>query len=936
MIFFRKLRAIFYKENRKKFSVLRTIIKAIFSLFTIVLLPILFFVIFISIEPREILDINDYIVKKIKQNEKVKKISYSSAKITIDKHFRIVYIVNNLDLALEDLRLKLPRASFKIDVLNIIKRKVFFNEININNLISYLDYEEKNDKEAMSYLEAKQYIYKILDKFYNNTIIFNNLSINNSNFYFKNIKTNDLDKLEIVGSTIKLERIGSELKLNLRITSKMNNEKSIFSTNNCFINNKKEVSCNSIFYNLYTSNLFKIIDKDILKYSEYIDGLFNLEVNTYFENYTDITDSNFKIDSKSGSFYIKELFKNKIYFKNLLINGKSKDEDTINITNIKAQLSDNKRDYMNFLMSLDFKNNDFLKLNIDLEGGEFSDLDTFWPLFFDDKEIRNWVVDSFKSGSINKAFVNIDLLYKNNSFDLNNIKAEVDFSNTLLNYSNDFPNLQNMVGKAIFSKDDLLINVSSAKTLNTDIRNSDIYINFNNPSVNIKINSNGDSGDLLSFIDKKYKNNNFINGIANSKIIIDIPIKNNLKLNDIYLKAESNIENINSSLFFRNSNIKLELFKKYNLNNFNIKLNMDKTYIKNKAINFLKNKNDKLNIDFNVIVKENNDVFIKNLNAYGDYINFNGNIYIDKNGLSLLELYNIKYDDNNFNIRFCDNKISLYGDKLNITYVKNNKKNNKIDYDIDFKVDNLIFNGEYSFNFVNFYYNKDKIFLSIDTNNLVTFIKEDDKYIIDGEIANLGDFLNKSNINKNIIDGYTTFNGFYYNNLFDLKVKVKDEFDIITTNVKDSNVFRKLLESEFVSDKTKDKLKNDNFLSFSEAVAELVFYNNNVLKLKNFALKSKGFFGVGIGGKGKIFVDTGEININGVVIPADKLNTLFGLNKIPIINSIIFGGKNGGLFTTGYDFYKKSYKDNYTFKLTPISASSVNSIKNAFLLLLLL
>ena len=141
MIFFRKLRAIFYKENRKKFSVLRTIIKAIFSLFTIVLLPILFFVIFISIEPREILDINDYIIKKIKQNEKVKKISYSSAKITIDKHFRIVYIVNNLDLALEDLRLKLPRASFKIDVLNIIKRKVFFNEININNLISYLDYE---------------------------------------------------------------------------------------------------------------------------------------------------------------------------------------------------------------------------------------------------------------------------------------------------------------------------------------------------------------------------------------------------------------------------------------------------------------------------------------------------------------------------------------------------------------------------------------------------------------------------------------------------------------------------------------------------------------------------------------------------------------------------------------------------------------------------
>ncbi len=936
MLFFRKLRAIFYKENRKKFSILRTIIKAIFSLFIIVLLPILFFIIFISIEPREIIDINDYIIKKIKQNEKVKKISFSSAKITIDKHFRIVYIINNLDFALEDLRLKLPQASFKIDILNIIKRRVFFNEININNLIGYLDYEEKNDKETMSYLEAKQYIYKILDKLYNNTIIFNNLSLNNSNFYFKNIKTNDLDKLEIVGSIIKLERLGSELKLNLRITSKMNNEKSIFSTNKCFINNKKEVSCNSIFYNLYTSNLFKIISKDILKYSEYVDGLFNLEVNTYFENYTDITDSNFKIDSKGGSFYIKEFFKNKIYFKNLLINGKSKDEDTINITNIKVQLSDNKKDYMDFLMSLDFKNNDFLKLSINLEDGYFSDLDTFWPLFFDDKEIRKWTVDSFKSGNINKAFVDIDLLYKNNSFNLNNLKAEVDFNNTLLDYSNNFPEIQNMTGKAIFSKDDLLINVNSAKTLDTDIKDSDIYINFNNPTVNIKINSNGDSGDLLSFIDKKYKNNNFINGIAESKIIIDIPIKTDLKLNDIYLKAESDIKNINSNLFSRNSNINLKLFKNYNLNNFNIKLNMDKTYIKNKTINFLKNKNDKLNIDFNVIIKENNDVFVKNLNAYGDYINFNGNIYIDKNGLSLLELYNIKYDDNSFNIRFYDNKISLYGNKLNITYLKNNKKNNKINYNVDFKVDSLILNGEYYFNFVNFIYDKDKMFLSIDNNNFINATKNEDKYIINGEIKDIGSFLNYSNINKNIISGYTIFSGDYYDNSLNLTIKIKDDFDIITTTAKDSNIFRKLLESEFVSDKTKDKLRNDNSLSFSEAVAEIVFYDNNILKLKSFALKSKGFFGVGIGGKGKIFIDTGEISINGAIIPADKLNTLFGLNKVPVINSIIFGGKNGGLFTTGYDFYKKSYKDNYTFKLTPISTSSVNSIKNAFLLLLLL
>ena len=363
MIFFRKLRAIFYKENRKKFSILRTIIKAIFSLFIIVLLPIIFFVIFIFVKPREILEFNNYIVEKITESKAIKKLSYESAKITIDKNFKLVYIVDNLDIDLNDLQLKFPKIFFKMNILDIIKKKVFFDNITITNLVSYLNYEEKDNKENISYDEIKQKISKIIDKLYNNTIIFNDLSINSSNFYFKNKKTNSIDKIEIVSSTLTLTK-DDNLLLDFSITSKMNNEENIFSTNQCKIDNKKVISCKSIFYNLYTSSLFKIINKDILKYSENIDGLFNLEVNTYFENYTTITDSNFKINSKNGSFYIKELFKNKIYFKNLIVEGKSKDEDSININNIKVQLSDNKKDYMDFLMDLYFKNNDFLKINI--------------------------------------------------------------------------------------------------------------------------------------------------------------------------------------------------------------------------------------------------------------------------------------------------------------------------------------------------------------------------------------------------------------------------------------------------------------------------------------------------------------------------------------------------------------------------------------------
>ena len=124
---------------------------------------------------------------------------------------------------------------------------------------------------------------------------------------------------------------------------------------------------------------------------------------------------------------------------------------------------------------------------------------------------------------------------------------------------------------------------------------------------------------------------------------------------------------------------------------------------------------------------------------------------------------------------------------------------------------------------------------------------------------------------------------------------------------------------------------------FNKLSASIIYNNvDKTIQTNNFMLESDNIFGVGISGKGKFFVDTGNAKFGGVVIPANKINKLFGINNIPIVNNILFGGKDGGLFTIGYTFDKLDYNSNYEFKLVPIGASNLNSTKNLLLLLLLL
>ena len=65
--------------------------------------------------------------------------------------------------------------------------------------------------------------------------------------------------------------------------------------------------------------------------------------------------------------------------------------------------------------------------------------------------------------------------------------------------------------------------------------------------------------------------------------------------------------------------------------------------------------------------------------------------------------------------------------------------------------------------------------------------------------------------------------------------------------------------------------------------------------------------GLDITGSGKININTGFTNIEGFIIPSGKINKLLIVDKIPIINDIVLGGKNSGLFSIKYSIFKHNF-----------------------------
>lgn len=948
------------------------VLKLLSAVIVAITTPLLFLVVLLMKEPQEIEVVNRYIDQKIIENNLIADYKYDKAKIGIDRKIRLNYNIYNLELAYDDGFVVFPEISFKFNIVDLLRKDFVISKINVSKLIVYLGYSPSDDKKSSNLMlndfnELQFKIYELIRYIHRENKIVNSLSIRNSSLYIFDKNSNSANKIDIVDSKIKLlGKLGEIVNVDTTIKLKVNDSSDIANTViNCSIKNNDDINCSFNINNFKVNSvdfvgLLNPKDNKLQESLNSIDGSFNFESDLTFSNYINFNGATFKIYSNAGSFFIKQLFGGEVTYKNLMIDGMIEGFEHLELKSVKADFVS--KEITDFELSLDYHKDKDMKIDIDINNAFVKDIRIFWPVFLDDNGIREWVIEHVKDGDISNAFAYMNFNFVDGAFTLNSIKSEVNFYNTNIDYYESFPSVTNIDAKAIFSVNDMNIYVEKAKLANTTLSNAKIYLDFQDKmsTLNITTSATGKAYELFYFVNNSNREKvedlvtTYVNGYAYTEANIKIPIAN-INLENVYIKVDSHVKNNNTFIFEDNSELKVNLLKANGSNTFNISADFKDAFINFPTIGFVKNKNEDLKILLDVIIQDNR-VLLANIRPLTkDKIDFIGGGNIELGVLNELNFDYITYGDTKFNVLYTDKQnenpdifvnvenfnfkkdlnkeelIKLLGNDDN----KNDKKHG-LSADIKFQITNLTLNDKY--NLTNTFISvslengelqrfelKDKSNSSSELFANITNIKEDNiKYKIDLECSNLGTFLSNSSITNSLVYGKFYFSGFVDDkSKFSGKFLLDDDFHIITKNAKDAEFFNYILNNENVSDKIKNDLKNQNMMSFKRLSGDVEFYDN-IFTLKDIMANSSDMFGIGISGSGFMNIESGMIKLEGFIAPIEKLNKLFGINKIPIINQILFGGEDKGLITIDYSIIKKDYDSSFEFSIT--KANGINNI----------
>ncbi|MDR0572249.1 MAG: hypothetical protein LBG48_05345 [Rickettsiales bacterium] len=940
------------------------LLKTASALLLSVLAPALIFLLFISIEPREIGEVNNYLYEMIKSKtgKDIKEIK--TAKLSFDNSFSLYYIFHDLILDGDNYHIYLKQLILRINPFAFFNGGNFIRQADlIEPKFAFdisLDVNKKNISPAL---------HTMMDSIYSdNFFLVNKIYVKNGELIIKNTSNKTYKKIFISKSNIKKTK-GRDKQSNVWfIVDARTNENNLNFESNCIINQKFEhINCDSHFDDLSSKDiafLMKNGNKYLSKYSDGITGKYDLKLSTKMSKKGGVESSSFSIMSEKGSINIKDLFGGVVNYQNLVIEGRTKSNDmNVDIHKISALIATKKdTKYSQLSGNVSLTKNYNINTTIKLNSNDMRNLDVLWPTFLDQLDIRKWVIEHVKSGQVSDIYTYLNFNFIDEKYKLDKVDASINLENVLLNYNDSFPPIAGINGRAVFTEKDMKIKVDTARSDKTIIKDGEIHIDFcENPVtyIDITASTSGNTYYLGYYIDydnrDKIRNiiTDYFNGFAQSKAKLRIPIVDGDGLDIFklsYIDIQSRLTGNNNFIFKDNSSSFLSLNKPINSDVFKLKLDLQNSKINFDFIDLVKEKNVKGEILADLEISKT-AVLMKNIKLLNNKnITLDGEGIIENGILKELNIKNIKYNNSFYDVAISSNDnnrfdITLGAKSFRINFDKNKHNlvelHGAVDLYLSGNVDNLYINN-YQFSDVGFsgIYTANSIdFIKLncrDDNIDINGKKKDDLFNVSVNIEDFGKLLYRMKITENLIGGnlYAKM-VFNKDSKIDAKIKMTDKFDIITKNVKKAEVYRSLLDSKEVSEKLKRKLLENNLMSFSEMEANLKL-KDSIVKIDRFLFKSTENSYIGFSGFGVYNLDTGGTEIDGLIIPFDNINTLFGMNKIPIVRSILFKNKDGGLLTIGYKFRKSSYKDNYTFRVIPSSVASPNFIKNAVLLFMFL
>ncbi|MDR2077969.1 MAG: DUF3971 domain-containing protein [Rickettsiales bacterium] len=971
--------------KKKTLSLFAILLKAAFSFLVAVGVPLIFFVFFLFKEPRSIEVINKYIDNGIRNAGFGYGYKYENTKISLES-INLIYNINNLGVTFGDNFLLFPKINLKIRVLNLLRGRFIIEELNIGKLSSHINLNNSNFSEVHGSIFSSDYIskllYKVIAYLHMDGNIIKSLRFDNSILYFSDDKNKTTDKFGLSG-TIALSRGRKDIvELDADFRAKINDEPKITDiSGKCNIFRDKNIVCRSNINNISFGSLHLAnVSTEGEKFDSIVKniaGLFDCEFTANFTNYVTLESSSFSVYSDAGSFDLKQFFGGKITYRDMSLQGGTRGWDTITIKNLKSKLLLSRN--IDFSMSFEMHLRKHMKIDININNASVVDVKILWPVFLDDFEIRKWVIEHFKDGRIPQARARMNFNYVGNDFSLTEIESEILLKETKLDYDTDFPDISNIDAKAIFTINDMNIYINSANMAKTQIKDGKVYINFNDEQnlLGISAKTVGKAYEAMYFIDNGAREKiekivtTYVDGTAFLDVDVKIPINDNISLSDTFIEINGEVKNNSTFLLSDQSNFKLSILKKFNSNVFSSEFDLADSNIKFETIDFVKLSGQNLKIGLDIKVIESEKILLDNIVGTGSRLNLKGSGVVKNSLLDELHINNLSYGDNSFSVDYkleenLRGKIHISGDNLNFNkeiHIDDLKKYlsgspwgpnlilDEGEYSISFK--NLLINREYTIKNVDVnasftagtidYLNaktqrSDSNFMSLDFSKVDEQKNSDYKYMFRVECSNFGKFLSELNITNNLVYGDLYLDGnIGKNDTISGSLRLKNKFSYITETAKHTNVkfFNYILNSSEVPSDIKNNLVNQNTISFARLQADFKLVGNS-LWIDNFLLNSDEVLGMGVSGSGSVDIKSGKIHFAGFVIPLEKINMLFGINKIPLVNKLFFGKEQGGLLILGYKFTRDNFDSDYNFEILPSSAINPVSILPILIIFLLL
>jgi hypothetical protein len=984
------------KKNVIK-SKLPVFYKILLSLSIFFLLILFYFVVLVSSSPRSI----NYVTQKIQENldknfNKRIKIGKSYINFTTYGSFKIS--INNINISYKDELIEkkidneilvkkyfnIPKIEAEFSIFELIKLnlnphkiKIFSPEIFIENPYIAVNSAQDSKPPEANNNEQLLFLLDFLSSLRKNKNPIENFEIEDAKITFQNQKIKSI-------IIIKNSKISAKLnKETLDIFSQnliyfANNKSESKLDSNCKLSKSDGLKCDVNIFNFTPNSIadFHPILKDLSKIETNINGSIALAIN----NSKGLKKLNFSLRADKGSFEFKDFFKEKIDFRQMVVNGGFDGVNKIlNIAKIDADLISNianqtemPNPHLAFGLSISMLENNKNKYNfaIKLQNALIDEVDRFWPINLSQNGVRDWVLKNVSGGFIKQGFANFVIIEDELESNLQSINAQFDFANVNLNYDKEFPDINNLSGLAMFTKNNMKIIIQNGDVLQSKIINAEVAIDdFNMPTniLSIKGKIDGKSGDGLKHVsnDEDFHDqiDKYLNGTAQTDIEIFIPLIENLSLKKTFISVKSNIANLKNDNLA--GGIAVELKKDFESNIFSTRIDLKNCAITNKELQIFKDKDENGALSFEIDLEKDNVVLFKNILLTKSKINsqnikadarISGEMSFGYGPFNLLKinLKNQNFAKNNFSFNYSFDpvnsmaKASLKGkyfdasNLLNLKFSNDNSKNSWQKIQINVALDrlellrkkiigrfNLSLNCESGIcksGFINGNISKQKnIALKVQKN-----LKNDkeDEYLIDGQISDAGFVIEALGLSNLITGGNAKIN--IKQNLVNKKLVLDGEIKISSDITIFENEAVKKLSKDNLFSQVKDKIFSSEKTTFGSINIEFSIANDE-LNIKSLIANN---FKIGVTAKGKINLKNQATEIKGMIVPGYIINSLFGLGKIPILGSVISGlltgGEGGGIFSVRYEYLKKAGEKEGKFSTNKVSAFVPSSIANLF------